>query len=86
MNKQKCKGFMVFGTEAFCPIGWTDWQLYFNSNTSDEVMVKLKDSIGVHVWSALSKHAVINIGSKQPYGLVAKKYCPNIFSMANTVF
>ncbi|XP_060860166.1 lactosylceramide 4-alpha-galactosyltransferase-like [Metopolophium dirhodum] len=86
MNKQKCQGFMVFGTEAFCPIGWTDWRLYFNTNTSDEVMVKLKDSIGIHVWNLHSKHTAINIGSKQPYGLVAEKYCPVIFSMAKSVF
>ncbi|XP_025192787.1 lactosylceramide 4-alpha-galactosyltransferase-like [Melanaphis sacchari] len=86
MNKQKCKGFTVLGTEAFCPISWTDWQLYFNPNTSDEVMVKLKDSIGIHVWNLHSKHTVINIGSKQPYGLVAKKYCPINFSLAKYVF
>lgn len=86
MNKQKCKGFMVFGTEAFCPISWTDWRLYFDTNTSDEVMVKLKDSIGIHVWNLHSKHTAINIGSKQPYGLVAEKYCPIIFSMAKSVF
>ncbi|XP_016655925.1 lactosylceramide 4-alpha-galactosyltransferase-like, partial [Acyrthosiphon pisum] len=86
MNKKKCKGFMVFGTEEFFPISWTDWRLYFNTNTSDEVMVKLKDSIGIHVWNFLSKDTAINIGSRQPYGLVAEKYCPIIFSMANSVF
>ncbi|KAL4104742.1 hypothetical protein QTP88_020024 [Uroleucon formosanum] len=51
MNKQKCNGFMVFGTEAFCPISWSDWRLYFNTKTSDEVMLKIKDSIGIHVWN-----------------------------------
>lgn len=86
MNKEKCNGFIVFGTEAFCPISWNDWQLYFNTSTSDEVMAKLKDSIGIHVWNLHSKHTVINVGSKQPYGLVAQKYCPIIFSLAKTVF
>ncbi|CAH1731919.1 lactosylceramide 4-alpha-galactosyltransferase-like [Aphis gossypii] len=86
MNKQKCKGFTVLGTEAFCPISWTDWQLYFNTNTSEEVMVKLKNSIGIHVWNLHSKHTVINVGSKQPYGLVAKQYCPVSFSLAKHVF
>jgi len=49
-------------------------------------MEKLKDSIGIHVWNLHSKHTAINIGSKQPYGLVAEKYCPIIFSMAKSVF
>lgn len=86
MNKEKCKGFTLFGLEAFCPIEWTDWNQYFNASISDEVMAKIKDSIGIHVWNLHSKHKNITVGSKEPYALVAQKYCPTIFSLAKYVF
>lgn len=86
MNKQKCKGFMVFGPEAFCPVSWKNWQLYFDANKSEEIMTKIKDSIGIHVWNLHSKHTDIIVGLKQPYGLVAKEYCPTIFSLAKYTF
>lgn len=86
MNKQKCKGFIVFGPEAFCPISWADWHTYFNASISEEVMEKLKNSLGIHVWNKHSKHTYIIVGSKQPYGLIAQKYCPSIFSLAKYVF
>lgn len=86
MNKQNCKGFMVYGQEAFCPVKWNDWALYFNSNTSAKVMQSLKDSMGIHVWNLHSKNTPIIVGSKQPYGLVAQKYCPYVFSLAKDIF
>lgn len=86
MNKQTCKGFTVFGPEVFCPISWFDWKLYFNENTSKETMSKLENSMGIHVWNRHSKHTDVIVGSKQPYGLIAQKYCPNIFSLAKYVF
>lgn len=86
MNKETCKGFMVYGPEAFCPINWKDWYLYFDTTSSDKVMRTIKDSIGIHVWNLHSKRTEITVGSKQPYGLVAQKYCPNIYSLAKSVF
>lgn len=86
MNYQKCHGFMVYKVEAFCPISWMDWQLYFNANSSEETMAKLKSSMGIHVWNLHSKNTNIIAGSKQPYGLIAEKYCPNIFSLVKYVF
>lgn len=86
MNKQNCQGFTVYGPEAFCPIPWKEWQLYFNSNLSDKIMNQIKDSIGIHVWNLHSKNTAITVGSKQPYGLVAQKYCPNIYSLAKNIF
>lgn len=86
MNKLKCKGFTVFSPEVFCPISWEDWRLYFDENNSDKVMLRLKDSVGIHVWNLHSKNTKVMVGSKQPYGLVAQKYCSKIFSLANYVF
>jgi len=86
MNYEKCKGFIVYGPETFCPISWMDWKQYFNENTSNEIMDKLKGSMGIHVWNLHSKHTSIIVGSKQPYGLVAEKYCPSIYSLAKYVF
>lgn len=86
MNEKSCKGFMVFEPEAFCPISWLDWKQYFNTNTTEEIMDKIENSIGIHVWNKHSKHTDIIVGSKQPYGLVAQKYCPNIYSLAKYIF
>ncbi|VVC41759.1 Nucleotide-diphospho-sugar transferases,Glycosyltransferase, DXD sugar-binding [Cinara cedri] len=86
MDRLMCKGFMVFKPEAFCPISWEDWRLYFDENNSNKVMAKLEDRMGIHVWNLHSKNSNIIVGSKQPYGLVAKKYCSSIFSLAKYVF
>jgi len=86
MNYEKCHGFTVYGLETFCPISWRDWRQYFDETTSDQVMAKLADSVAIHVWNLHSKHAKISVGSKQPYGLVAAKYCPKIVSLADREF
>lgn len=86
MNKQKCQGFMIYGPEAFCPIAWMNWYQYFDSNASDKIMKKINDSIGIHVWNLHSKNTNITVGSKQPYGLIAQKFCPDIYSLAKRVF
>lgn len=86
MDMEKCKGFTVLKQEAFCPISWENWQLYFDENNSDKVMIKLKNSMGIHVWNLHSKNTDIIVGSKQPYGFVAHKYCSKIYSLAKYVF
>jgi hypothetical protein len=49
-------------------------------------MNSLENSMGIHVWNLHSKHTPIIVGSKQPYGLVAQKYCSSIFSLAEDFF
>ncbi|XP_050426489.1 lactosylceramide 4-alpha-galactosyltransferase-like isoform X2 [Adelges cooleyi] len=86
MTKDKCQGFTVYDQDTFCPVSWKDWYSYFNSNTSAEVMKKINNSIGIHVWNNHSKNTVVKVGSTQPYGLIAQKYCPNVFSLAKIEF
>ncbi|XP_050548333.1 lactosylceramide 4-alpha-galactosyltransferase-like [Daktulosphaira vitifoliae] len=86
MNKDKCQGFTIFDSDAFCPVRWEDWYNYFNASMSDEIMNSIKNSIGIHVWNQHSKNTNIFIGSKQPYGLVAQSYCPEVFSLARHIF
>lgn len=86
MTKQRCNGFTLFEPESFCPISWPDWKLYFNSNSSEKIMAKLQNSMGIHVWNLHSKNTFVEVGSKQPYGLVAQNFCPTIFSLAKDVF
>ncbi|VVC37810.1 Nucleotide-diphospho-sugar transferases,Glycosyltransferase, DXD sugar-binding [Cinara cedri] len=86
MDKVMCKGFTVYKPEAFCPISWNEWFLYFDENESENTMAKLKGSMGIHTWNYLSKYTDVIVGSKQPYGLVAVDYCSNIFALAESVF
>ena len=46
----------------------------------------LDDAITIHVWNKLSKHESFKVGDQVPYGLMAEKYCPEIYHNCGETF
>ncbi|XP_075231072.1 lactosylceramide 4-alpha-galactosyltransferase-like [Lycorma delicatula] len=86
MKPERCKGFHVYPPSWFYPIPWSEWRLYFNTNNTETVMDKLDRSYVIHVWNKFSRNTNVNVGSNQPYGLIAAKYCPKIYANTGLIF
>ncbi|XP_014240936.1 lactosylceramide 4-alpha-galactosyltransferase-like [Cimex lectularius] len=88
MTVEQCNGFRIFPPSAFYPIPWRKWKDYFTKNESEieRVMTTLNDSIAIHVWNFHSKALNITVGSKQPYAILASRFCPEVYSSLNDIF
>jgi lactosylceramide 4-alpha-galactosyltransferase len=86
MTRKKCSGFAVLPPSAFYPISWKKWKLYFDESASNSTMIRLSHSYGIHVWNKFSSTENVTVGSRQPYGLVAQKFCPRVYSTSQLVF
>ena len=47
-------------------------------------MGKIRDSFGVHLWNKLSKNITVNVGSQQPYSLMAARACPRMYAVCGS--
>ncbi|XP_063240329.1 lactosylceramide 4-alpha-galactosyltransferase-like isoform X2 [Bacillus rossius redtenbacheri] len=86
MTPAKCGGFRVHPPSAFYPVSWSEWQLYFQEAGSDKTMARLRDSVAIHVWNKLSSKEGVRVGSRQPYGLIARRHCPRVYERSAPVF
>jgi len=86
MTREKCSGIAVLPPSVFYSIPFTSWKLFFNESRSDEVLKKVDGSYGVHVWNKMSSQEKVIVGSKQAYGLLAEKYCPQVYRNCGPVF
>uniref|UniRef100_A0A1B6KGG8 Alpha 1,4-glycosyltransferase domain-containing protein n=1 Tax=Graphocephala atropunctata TaxID=36148 RepID=A0A1B6KGG8_9HEMI len=86
MTLERCEGFTVFPPHIFYPIPWRKWRLYFDSQKSEETLHRVAHSHAIHVWNKFSTQANITVGSKQPYGVIASKYCPKVYSHVGNIF
>ena len=85
-TREKCSGIAVLPTSVFYSIYYPSCRLFFDAFRSDEVLKKVEGSYGVHVWNKLSSEEKITVGSKQAYGLLAEKYCPQVYWNCGPVF
>jgi len=81
LSTERCGGFRVLPHREFFPIPYTNWQLFFDESKCQQVMDEIKDSFGVHLWNKLSKNTAVNVGSQQPYSLIAARACPRTYAM-----
>ncbi|KAK5641077.1 hypothetical protein RI129_009624 [Pyrocoelia pectoralis] len=81
MYNKNCSGFTVYPPEEFYPIPYQTWKWYFNSINVNS----LEKSHGIHVWNKLSKAAKSN-SNKSIYSVIAKKHCPQVYSIASEYF
>lgn len=88
LSNGNCKDFTVFHPSVFYPIPWREWAQYFTrvKEVKDAVMQKVKNSYAIHVWNKHSTHTPVEIGSIQPYGLIAESQCPHVYSSLKNVF
>ncbi|XP_059486261.1 lactosylceramide 4-alpha-galactosyltransferase-like [Neocloeon triangulifer] len=87
MTLDACKGqFQVLPPSDFYPIPWRQWRLYFNTFHSKQTMQRLSSSRAIHVWNKFSAHTPVQVGSQQPYGLLAQKFCPKVYGSCGATF
>jgi hypothetical protein len=86
LSTERCGGLQILSTSHFYPISPFTWQMLFNESSGQQVMDMIKDSFGVHVWNMLSKHETVIAGSKQPYSLMAARYCPRMYAVCGDYF
>ncbi|PSN40797.1 hypothetical protein C0J52_07184 [Blattella germanica] len=86
MTKEECLGFVVYPPEVFYKIPYWRHKAFFDANSSNITMKELDGSFGVHVWNKFTTSLNITVGSKQPYGLLAEKFCPRVYSNCGKVF
>lgn len=55
--------------------------MYFQENTSKLTLEQVNNSFMVHFWNKYSHETSINVGSKQPYEILAHKYCQLIHNL-----
>lgn len=80
MDNIDCKNVTIFPPEAFCSIGWYEWETFFDPTKNDYVREKLNKSMAVHFWNKFSKNKSIVLNSGQPYANIASESCPKTFN------
>jgi lactosylceramide 4-alpha-galactosyltransferase len=85
-TREQCLGITVLPPSVFFSIDYKSWELLFDESRSDEILKKVEDSYGVHLWNKFSSQKKIIVGSKQAYGLLAEKYCPVVYWNCGPVF
>ncbi|XP_044272299.1 lactosylceramide 4-alpha-galactosyltransferase-like [Tribolium madens] len=78
MVQKDCQGFRVFPVEAFYPIPWWDWKLYFDENFTEKVLNISKNSHVIHVWNKHSGGTRVAARGNSAYAVLAQKFCPGI--------
>ncbi|XP_035733681.1 lactosylceramide 4-alpha-galactosyltransferase-like [Vespa mandarinia] len=86
MSVSRCHGFKVFSPSAFYPIHYKKWTKYFEEKNINSTMEILKQARVIHVWNKLSKSKKIHVNSNVPYVVIARKYCPKVFSNCGNTF
>lgn len=86
MTQRDCGGFKVYSPEAFYPVPWWDWRMYFEAKHLDEVERLTRNSYAMHVWNKHSADNRIDPSSSVPYVVYARKYCPRVISKCRTDF
>jgi lactosylceramide 4-alpha-galactosyltransferase len=82
----KCLGFTVLPPSAFYTIPYGSWRAFFDVSRSNDTMKAVDGSYGAHVWNKMSSQEPITVGSKQAYGLLAEKHCPQVYSNCGPTF
>jgi lactosylceramide 4-alpha-galactosyltransferase len=86
MTREKCSGIAILPTSVFYRIGYKCWELSFDESRTYEILKKVEESYGVHLWNKFISQKEITVGSKQAYGLLAEKYCPGVYWNCGPVF
>jgi lactosylceramide 4-alpha-galactosyltransferase len=85
-TREECPDIAVIPPTVFFNIDYSSWELIFDESRSEEALKKVEESYGVHLWNKFSSEKKIIVGSKQTYGLLAEKYCPQVYRNCRLVF
>uniref|UniRef100_A0A0A9Y9Z2 Lactosylceramide 4-alpha-galactosyltransferase n=1 Tax=Lygus hesperus TaxID=30085 RepID=A0A0A9Y9Z2_LYGHE len=81
-------GITVHSDKVFYPIRHWDWNLYMDpTNMISSVIQHLKNTTyAFHVWNHKSANTQIQVGSQQPYGILADQNCAPVYRQCGQFF
>lgn len=81
-----CHGFHVLDRKICYAIIANDWKRLWATNTADEVMSEVEESLVVHFWNSRSKKKKISVDSSAPYIQLARQFCPKVLETVKEFF
>lgn len=85
MLNNNCGGFQVMPPNAFYPIAWWNWTLYFDPLLADRTLAVVESSYAIHVWNKHSSRT--KVWKDSAYARVAQKFCPKVYkALENSYF
>ncbi|KAB0804503.1 hypothetical protein PPYR_01473 [Photinus pyralis] len=85
MYHKNCSGITVYPPDYFYPISYKNWKFYFDNGHEKDLHYVLEKSHGIHLWNKFSKDARSH-SDESIYRVIAKKYCPQVYSIASEYF
>lgn len=87
MTSTKCWGFNVLPQSTFYAIPSKKWQMFFDSNATEDTLRLTNNSIAVHVWNKRSSTQHIRKKRmKTAYEIIASKNCPKAYQASGNDF
>lgn len=86
MTAQQCQGFNVLPESKCYAIGYPSWNQFFNPQDSEYVLKMLNDCLIAHVWNKFSITRNVTVGDGCAYDVLAKNYCPKVYSVCGEYF
>jgi hypothetical protein len=86
MTRENCDGFLVFPSSDCFEVNYTEWELLFSENGTNEVLQRTKNSTIVHFWNYMSANIVLATKSESAYIQLARKYCPRVLEVSGEFF
>lgn len=71
--------FQVLPIDNFYAIPYTVHRHFFDPDTLDDVLGRIKDSYLVHIWNKLNFDAPLRTGSAVAYGILADIHCNKVY-------
>lgn len=86
MTAKRCHGFNLLPVSKCYEIPYQSWNLFFDPNENEDVLERLNDSLITHFWNKMSIERRITVGDGSAYDILAKQYCPNVYSVLGKYF
>lgn len=86
---ERCRGFNILPKNYFYANDWQEWKQAFepvNHEITRNFMTSIKDSYIVHLLEQLSGKTKVKINTGTGYELLARKYCPKVYSLLKDEF
>lgn len=84
-GNRTCHGVTILSPKLFYPIDYKNWTELFNPSPSADGLSDWNHSpSGAHLWNSLSAKAnrLIDKKSNQKYAILARSFCPRVYSVA----
>lgn len=75
-DQHTCRGVTALPYQAFYPVPWQDWQLYFEDVQPEKMQQLLNGTYAVHVWNKKSHGHRLDTTSRAMLAQLYARYCP----------